>query len=452
MSVLLASPGDDLNALASTTDWLMLEPGIYYLDAPLTINSPVVIDGIGAVTLVFTQPVGQSWAAAIKILSSRVTLCNFAVRFGGPINWIQGIPFGPAVIGMRDTTDPWSATAIEEITFRRLDLMTPPPTNNGDEAISIIRGVGGNYGIVDKCSLYGGVVVWEKTWRITNNYHLGVPSGSVSYGAFAAQGTLNSVVSNNVVVPGQGGKNWRFMVLSNQGKGDLVEGNRVLGIGRSPTDQDVNANEIFLTESYRVHYEGPITSLSADGLTLTAGPQPGWTDDQSVAAGDIVAVLNGAQAGQWVEIVGVVEPNVYLLSSPLYDVVTVSIATGFIDQTYCNNYIDARGTLSFPIVLAGNHFGTKLQNNILLGGSMPCRLTACPSEEPISRGWTRSPMFGLEVTGNQIVDCDGNAEILVETEGLPPLHQNCVYMSIMMNSNTQSSQWIPTSSSAMIVT
>ena len=83
---------------------------------------------------------------------------------------------------------------------------------------------------------------------------------------------------------------------------------------------------------------------------------------------------------------------------------------------------------------------------------MPCRLTACPSEEPISRGWTRSPMFGLEVTGNQIVDCDGNAEILVETEGLPPLHQNCVYMSIMMNSNTQSSQWIPTSSSAMIVT
>ncbi len=54
------------------------------------------------------------------------------------------------------------------------------------------------------------------------------------------------------------GKLWRFLNLTQQGYGVRVEGNIVRNVGPRKDDsiEDMNANEILLTESYKLKFEG----------------------------------------------------------------------------------------------------------------------------------------------------------------------------------------------------
>ena len=82
------------------------------------------------------------------------------------------------------------------------------------------------------------------------------------------------------------------------------------------------------------------------------------------------------------------------------------------------NRIDIRGgRRSDSFVLAGNHFGTRVVNNHLLGGGLAFRMMACPTEHPMIWGWSHAPFLGGVVEGNVLEDCEQGGIVGVEHRG-----------------------------------
>ena len=138
--------------------------------------------------------------------------------------------------------------------------------------------------------------------------------------------------------------------------------------------------------------------LSADGRLLATGrPQgvPGRT-------GDVVSLLQGPAAGEWRRIVQAIDASTYLVDRPIPAGTTiVSIAQGLIGEVFQGNRIDIRGgRKSFALVFCGNHFGTRIIDNHLLGGESAFKLTACPTETPMMWGWTHAPFLGGVIERN----------------------------------------------------
>ncbi len=335
-----------------------------------------------------------------------MTLDGFAVRFAGPVRWADGIVYGPAVIGTQSSSPAQSTLA--DLNLVNLDLESPPSDDatRWVEATRLVRLVGALGGRIEECTLRGGTVEFTGgPWRIVGNQYHGTPPGTFSPAVFAGHDTHDLILQDNHArSEPSAGKTWHFLVLTGGGHRDLVDGNHVEGIGPRDDDTipDMNSPEIMLTESYRLHFEGRPMIVSKDGrLVRIARPQ-----GTPVRSGDALAILTGTGAGRWGRIVQVIDPTTYLVEPPLPDgVPDISIATGFIRETFSRNTIDARGgSHAANLVLVGNHFGTSVVENRLIGAGTAFKITASPTEQPIHWGWSHAPMMGLRIERNSIVD------------------------------------------------
>ncbi|MFO0954517.1 MAG: hypothetical protein U0835_25820 [Isosphaeraceae bacterium] len=403
-SVVVAHPGDDLNDLANRYGTVRLTGGLYLMTQPLILNRPVTIQGDPGATLLFAQDgLSAPWSAAIKVRASHTTLDGFAVRFAGPVRWASGISYGPAVVGMTDNLDPWNPDPLVDMVFTNLDVQSPPVASGFEEAPSLFRLNNASNGRVAYNRLKGGVTEFlGGPWVITGNTYLGTVPNTFAYSAFAGHYTHDVTISNNTVQPvGPSGKTWRFLVMTQNGNADAVVNNKVVGIGAMDSDtiECPNAYELLLTEAYRLHYEGQTSWVSPDGWVVQI---PAPQADQA-RTGDVLAILSGPEAGQWRMVAQVINANTYLLDAPITPgKFAVSLATGFANESYVGNTIDATGsTQSFPLVLAGNQFGATVIGNRIVGGDS-FRITAYPSETPNVWGWTHAPFLGATITGNTV--------------------------------------------------
>ena len=438
-TIIIAHPGDDLNVLANQYGTVQLTAGVYPLSQPLILYHPVDLTADPGVTLLFSQAASApAWTTAIKVKASHTTLSGFAVRFAGSINWNQTVSFGPSVVGTTDNLDPNASDPLVDLTFTGLDVRASAPATSWEEATQLFRLVSASSGQVTNNVLNGGSTqLMHGPWQVTGNTYLGTLPDTFSYGVFATRSTHDVTFSNNLVTPtGGAGKTWRFLVMTGSGVGDVVLDNIARGIG--PMDSDTvpnpNASEIVLTEAYLIHFEGVPTSVSADGLvvqipSLQAG---------SARTGDVVAILSGPQAGQWRTISQVIGPSTYLLDSGVSPGrFAISIATGFVDETYQGNTIDARGSsTALDFVLAGNQFGAKVQGNHWLGGMQAFQVTAFPSETPNLWGWTRAPILGLTFQGNTVEDTLLGGLLEVQHSGYMKTETGRVYFSGSFVNNT----------------
>lgn len=435
-----AHPGDDLNALANQYGTVHLAAGTYTLSQPFVLNQPVTITADPGTTLLFSQDASApTWTAAIKLGAGNITLDGFAVRFAGPIRWNNAVNYGPAVIGTRDNLDPPSFVPAPGITITNLDIQSPPPASSWEVAPSLMRLVNAQSGTISGNTLQGGTIeFFGGPWNITNNNVLGTVAGTFSYSVISGHYTHDVTISGNHVQPVAGaGKTWRFVVLTQRGVNDVVQGNTVIGVG--PMDSDTvpnpNAPEVILTESYRLHFEGIPTSVSPDGWVV----QIPSSQNGPAQTGDVLAILSGPQAGQWRKIAQAIGPNTFLLDAPITPgqfAVSVTVG-GFVNETFKGNTVDSTGSSTASnLVLAGNQFGAKVLNNTFIGGRQAFALTAYPTESPNIWGWSHVPFLGGVINGNTIQDALDGGVIDVNMGGPIKSSAGRVYFSATLNNNT----------------
>jgi hypothetical protein len=435
-----AKPGDDLQLLADKYGTIALAPGIHRLARPLELNRPVTVTSEGGATLLFDQAATEPpWSSAIKVRCGNTTLRGFAVRFAGPVRWSTEISWGPAVIGMTHSLEPGYDIPKHNVVFTRLDLENPPAANQSGwvEAVRLMRLAAAKSGVIAGNTLRGGPIeFFEGPWRIVDNEFHGTVPGTFSHGVFEAHGPHDLLVRGNRARDrGPSGKTWRFMVLSWQGYGDVIEHNLIEGLGavESDTIPWSNEPEIILTEAYHINYEGTVMDLSDDGRLLRIG-QP-----QSIPAraGQVVSLLQGPAAGEWRRIVQTIDATTYLVDRPIpKGTRVVSISPGFVGEVFQENRIDMRGgRKSVGLVFVGNHFGTKVVKNHVLGGHSVFKLTACPSETPMIWGWTHAPYLGGVVDGNILEDSEGGGLLGVEHSQYIKSNEGRIYMTAHLENN-----------------
>jgi hypothetical protein len=434
-----AKPGDDLNDLANRFGELLLTSGTYPLDRPLVLEKPVTIKAEQRTTLVFRQPASaQPWTAAIKIHAGRTTLSGFSVRFQGQVRWNWGASYGPAVIGSTDDQDSSSHPLKAGLVLSQLDLEAPAvPGPSYEPAPSLIRLVTALNGRIEGNTLKGGgMELAHGPWQVIKNTYNGTVPFTKSPAVISIHWLHDTTIARNTAVPrGPSGKTWRFLVMTGSGYNDVVEKNRVEAIG--PRDDDTipgeNAPEIILTESYRLHFEGRPAAISSDGRVLQI-PQP---QGDPAHSGDVVAILTGPEAGHWRRIAQALGSARYLMASPLPkgDYV-ISVATGFVNEAFRGNRVDSRGsTIAGNLILAGNHFGTRVLGNEFLGGRGAWRLTAFPTEAPVHWGWSHAPFLGGVIEDNTIEDAHEGAVICVDHGPAIKTTRGRVYLSATLRNN-----------------
>ncbi len=414
-----ANPGDDIQALANRYGTVVLSRGKYRLSRPLVLNRPVTLTSAGGATLVFDQDASAPpWPAAIKVHCSNTTLNGFAVRFAGPVRWNNEVSWGPAVIGITDNLDQGHDERKVNVAFTRLDLDIPPVENRGGwvDAMRLMRLVRAVSGVIEGNVLRGGPIeFFEGPWRIVDNTLDGTPAGTFSHGVFTGHVTHDLLVQGNrtrAVDPS--GKTWRFLVLTGCSNNDVIERNIIEHFGARDDDTIPGSNEpeIILTEAYHLKYEGRAMALSSDGRLLRTGRCHGFP----VRTGDAVSLLDGPARGQWRRVVQAIDPVTFLVEPSIPPgTETVSISAGFVEEIFQENLIDIRrGRNSDCLVLVGNHFGTRVIRNHLLGGGHAFRLTACPTESPMMWGWSHAPYLGGVIEGNVLEDSVGGGELGLE--------------------------------------
>jgi hypothetical protein len=405
-----AKPGDEIQSLLDRYGTVALSKGTYRLSRPLVLKRPVRVESDGSATLLFEQPAADAaWTTAIKIHCGNTSLRGFAVRFAGPVRWNWATSFGPAVIGLKDNFDERHDERQPNISITRLDLEGPPVENPREwvEAVRLMRLQHATSGVVAENVLRGGPIeFFDGPWQILDNDYRGTPVGTFSHGVFTGHETHDLVVrGNRTRADGPSGKTWRFLVLTGRSAHDLIEQNTIGALGARDDDTIPWSNEpeIILTEGYHVRYEGKVMALSSDGRFVRTGRLQG----EPARTGDPVSLLSGPKAGEWCRIVQEIEPDAFLVDPPIpAGTEIVSISAGFVNQVYRQNRIDLRGgRRSDALVLVGNHFGTRVIQNHLLGGDHAFRLTASPSETPMYWGWTHVPFLGGVLEGNILEDC-----------------------------------------------
>lgn len=442
-----AKPGDDLHALVNQFGTIHLAQGVYRLNKPLILSKPIVIQADPGATLEFSQDASSApWAAAIKVHVGHSVLEGFAVRFATPIRWVPGVDGGPAVIGATDNTDPGPGDIKGDLTFRNLDLEGPPTSAKWEETPRLLRMNYSLCGVIEGNTLKGGSIeVIGGPWRIVRNRHVGTPLNTFTFAVISGHRTHDLVVQDNQIHPESGPttKTWRFLVLTQSGVDDLVSGNTVENVGPRNDDKipGDNAPEIILTESYSLHFEGKPSAVSASGRIL-ALPQ---IQGEPLHPGDAVAILTGPSAGEWRRIDQVLGSSSILLDPPMpkgsADCV-ISIATGFVRETFRKNTIDCRGSGGAGgLVLVGNHFGLKVLDNHLSGGLGGYKIAASPTEKPVHWGWSHGPLMGAVIEGNILEDCIRGGIVCVEHSQHIKSNKGRVYASVRLKNNT--AKWSP---------
>jgi hypothetical protein len=435
-----ARPGDDLQALLDRNGTVVLAKGTYRLRHPLVLNRPATLTSNGGAMLVFSQDAqDQPWTTALKVRCSNTTVEGFAVRFEGPIRWNRNVSYGPAVVGLTDSFEPGYNDLRTNVVFKNLDLEIPPAEDPSKwvEALRLYRLVGGASGAIVGNRLRGGPIeFFHGPWRVEDNEYRGTQPGTFSHGFIVGHYTRDlSICGNRLSSPPPSGKTWRFLVLTGSSSFDRVERNVVEGIGARDDDTIpwINAPEIILTEGYSLKYEGKVLAASADGKVLRIGPPLG----SELQPGDVVAILNGPAAGEWRRVLHVLDPTAVLIDKAVpkgSDV--VSVCPGFVSEVFAGNRIDIRGgRRSDSFVLAGNHFGTRVVDNHLLGGGLAWRMMACPTEQPMIWGWSHAPYMGGVVERNVLEDTEQGGVVGVEHSVHIKTNKGRTYMTVDLRDN-----------------
>ena len=434
-------PGADLQAKVDRYGTVVLGQGTYRLRHPLVLNRPVTVKAPGGATVLFAQdPSDPAWTAAIKVHCGNTTLDGFAVRFAGPVRWDNDVPFGPALIGVTDNRDHGHDELKVNLTFTRLDLEVPPvePRGGWVDAIRLMRLVGAQSGVIAGNTLRGGTIeFFNGPWQILENTYRGTPPGTISHGFVVGHETHDlRIRGNRLSSPAPSGKTWRFLVLTGFSANDRIEQNTVEGVGDRDGDTIPWSNEpeIILTESYTLKYEGKVLGLSTDGRVLRVGQLQG---PAPVRTGDVIALLSGPAAGHWRRVAQALDATTFLAEPPIpagTDI--VSIGSGFVSEVFERNRIDIRGgRRSAGIILAGNHFGTRVANNHLLGGGMAFKLVAYPTEAPLIWAWSHVPFLDGVVEGNILEDAELGGLVGVEHSQHIKTNKGRTYMSVHLRNN-----------------
>jgi hypothetical protein len=326
------------------------------------------------------------------------------------------------------------------LTISDLDVESPPVADPSSwvEAPRMFRLINAQSGRIANNLIKGGQIgCFGGPWEMVDNEYRGTPPGTFSHGVFAVHAAHDLIIRGNRAKPvAPAGKTWRFLVTTGYGRHVRVVDNMIEQIG--PRDDDtipnMNAGETILTESYRLSFEGRPAAVSPDGRLICVGTPQGDPPQM----GDVVAVLKGPHAGSWRTIAQVVTPNTYLLETPLPPgTEVVSVSAGSIDVRFERNTIDARGGKGVAnLVLAGNHFGTVVRDNRILGGGEAFRIQACASEAPVIWGWSHVPFFGGVIEGNLIEDSIQGGLLGVEHNHNIKTNSGRVYMTARLRDNT----------------
>jgi hypothetical protein len=435
-----ARPGDDLQTLVGQGGTLRLKPGKYRLTRPWVLARAIQIVGEPGATIVFDQPGDAApWTAAVKIHAGNTSLEDLRIEFAGPVRWDRDVSYGPAVIGTTDDRDSGHHDPKCELVFRNLDLEGPPPATDWEEAPRLMRLVSAASGRVENCRLRGGAIeLVGGPWAIERNTHLGCHPGAFAFSVISGHRSHDLLVrENQTQAAGPSGKTWRFLVLTNGGFHDQVTANTIKDIG--PRDDDArhdNAPEIFLTESYRLRFEGLPLALSKDRrIVAIPDPQGGPAEP-----GDVLAILTGAAAGSFVRVAQRVDRTTYLLDRPLPEsegLPVISITdNGFVGEVFERNVIEApysAGSAGF--LLAGNLFETSVKDNTIRGTGEAIRIVSSPTESPGPWGWSHAPVFGLTIKGNTIEEPAKGAAIAVEHGEPVKTNKGRVYMTAIVENN-----------------
>jgi hypothetical protein len=435
-----AHPGDDLQVLVDRYGTVVLSKGTYRLSHGLVLNRAVNLVSTDGATLLFAQDHSdRPWTTAIKVRCSNTTLDGFAVRFEGTVRWNNDVSYGAAIVGMTDSLDPGYDEPKVNVVFRRLDLECPAVENPGGwvEAIRLLRLVHLRSGTIAENVFRGGPIeFFEGPWQIVDNQFRGTLPGTFSHGFLTGHDVHDVLVrGNRLSSPQPSGKTWRFLVLTGRGARDRIENNTIEGIGARDDDTIswMNEPEIILTEGYSLKYEGRVSDLSPDGKVISIGV-PQW---DKIRTGDVISILSGPEAGHWRRVAQAINPTTFLVDEAIpRGTEAVSISSGFVNDVFEGNRIDIRGgRRSDSFALAGNHFGTRVINNHLLGGGLAFRLMACPTEHPMIWGWSHAPFLGAVVEGNILEDCEQGGTIGVEHGAPMKTNKGRTYMSIQLRKN-----------------
>jgi hypothetical protein len=115
----------------------------------------------------------------------------------------------------------------------------------------------------------------------------------------------------------------------------------------------------------------------------------------------------------------------------------IAIASGFVREVFEGNTLDSRGSSGdVNLVLAGNHYGTRVVNNHFLGAGETLRFTACPTEHPRHWGWSHAPMFDCLIEGNTFEDSARGVTICVEHNKYAKTSRGRVYLTATVKDNT----------------
>lgn len=411
-SQITASPGDDLQTLLDTYGTVNLGPGIYQLNQPLVLTKPVNLVGTPDSVIQFSQSVSDpGWSTVLTVSSGNVKLKGFRITFSDSVRWLDNIRYGPAVIGTPDNYSGINPGAISNLVIENLDITGPRPTSFLQESPRLIRMIDSVSGNIRNNTFYGGwVEVTGGPWNIQDNVLNGVWPDSFAYDAFAAHSVNELELSGNIVNRmGDSGVIFRLVVVNGECSDINITGNQAIGLGSSLSDpwqmQQINANEVILTEAYHVAYEGKLLAVDSDRQVI----QIGTTLGQDYQPGHVLAVLDGPNAGFWSVVSQVLDKNTLVLDSALPEWVqsgtAVSVSKAIRHLNISDNRIDQiQRPQSLGSVLVGNLFDLRFQNNMISGGFRGIQIIAYPSESPRDWGWTRNVIFDAEISGNQFHD------------------------------------------------
>ncbi len=444
-TTIVAKPGDDLGVLISQHRTVKLAAGTYTMTQPLVLEKPVNLVAERDATLLFQQSSDQPpWPAAITVHRSHTTLDGFAIRFDGAIRWQEDVAWGPSVIGVTSIQDNSHPDPRVDLTFANLDIEGPAASSDRpgqwSPAVRLFRLINARSGRLLGNTLKGGTVeFFQGPWEIIGNDFRGTRPGTVSSNVFGAHNPHDLLVKRNrarSMAPN--GKTWRFLVMTGRGANDRIEDNDIVAIGARDDDTIPWSNEpeVILTESYHLHFEGKPAAISADGLIVSLGE--GRPLGQPMRVGSVVAVTAGEKLGVWRRVSQVLDRVTFLLDEPLPPRTDrIVIASGFVGESFCRNRVDSRGgSRAANLVLAGNHFGTQVRDNHLLGAGDSFQITAYPSESPGIWGWSHAPFLGGTISGNIIEDAEGGAILGVLRSEYTKSSRGRTYFTARLTSNT----------------
>jgi hypothetical protein len=154
--------------------------------------------------------------------------------------------------------------------------------------------------------------------------------------------------------------------------------------------------------------------------------------------GSAVSVLTGPDAGQWRRVALVLDRDTYVLDAPLpAEAGVISMSRGFVDEAFVRNTIvarEARGAQA--LVLVGNHFGTVVRDNRIVGAGEGLPDHGHAHRTPDDLGMVARPVPRRRDRGNTIEDSERGGLLGVEHGKGIKTNAGRVYMSVTLRNNT----------------